>query len=175
MNWTTLLKGAIEYNYAVADGLMKLIDDKQLTWKPATGSNWMTTGQLLRHMTDACGAGCKGFVTGDWGFPAGVDPSKLPPEEMIPPAEKLPAVETVAQARKLLAEDKALALRMVDQAGEHELDTKIATAPWDTMQMPLGQRLLQMVTHLETHKAQLFYYLKLQGRPVNTGHLWGAS
>jgi hypothetical protein len=23
------------------------------------------------------------------------------------------------------------------------------------------------------HAGQLFYYLKLQGKPVNTGHLWG--
>jgi len=30
-----------------------------------------------------------------------------------------------------------------------------------------------MIGHLATHKAQLFYYLKLQGKPVNTGHLWG--
>jgi len=175
MNWTKLLKCEIDSVYAVTDGLMKLVDDKKLGWKPTTGSNWMTTGQLLMHLTSACGATCKGFVTGDWGIPAGVDPSKLPPEEMLPPAEKLPAVETVAQARKLLAEDKVLALKMVDQAGEQALDTRIATAPWDQMQMILGQRLLQMVDHLSQHKAQLYYYLKLQGQPVNTGNLWGAS
>jgi len=81
----------------------------------------------------------------------------------------------LSQARKLLAEDKAPALKMIAQAGEHDLDPKIATAPWDGTQLVLGQRMLQMVTHLEQHKGQLFYYLKLQGKPVNTGHLWGAS
>jgi hypothetical protein len=30
-----------------------------------------------------------------------------------------------------------------------------------------------MVEHLAQHKGQLFYYFKLQGKPVNTGHLWG--
>ena len=30
-----------------------------------------------------------------------------------------------------------------------------------------------MVEHLATHKAQLFYYLKLQGKDVDTMHLWG--
>jgi hypothetical protein len=30
-----------------------------------------------------------------------------------------------------------------------------------------------MVGHLAQHKGQLFYYLKLQGKPVNTAHLWG--
>jgi hypothetical protein len=39
--------------------------------------------------------------------------------------------------------------------------------------MILGHRLLQMVDHLKSHKAQLFYYFKLQGKPVHTGHLWG--
>ena len=29
------------------------------------------------------------------------------------------------------------------------------------------------VDHLKEHKAQLFYYLKLQGKPVHTGNLWG--
>jgi len=30
-----------------------------------------------------------------------------------------------------------------------------------------------MVAHLEMHKSQLYYYLKLLGRDVNTSHLWG--
>jgi hypothetical protein len=30
-----------------------------------------------------------------------------------------------------------------------------------------------MIDHLKAHKSQLFYDLKLQGKPVNTGHLWG--
>jgi hypothetical protein len=30
-----------------------------------------------------------------------------------------------------------------------------------------------MLGHLTQHKGQLFYYLKLQGKPVNTGDLWG--
>jgi len=37
----------------------------------------------------------------------------------------------------------------------------------------LGWHLLQMVRHLDQHKGQLFYYLKLQGEPVNTADLWG--
>ena len=30
-----------------------------------------------------------------------------------------------------------------------------------------------MVGHLANHKAQLFYYLKLLGKDVNTMHLYG--
>jgi len=174
MNWSEILKAEIESSYITAEGLIDLVDDSELSWKPSSGENWMTVGQLLRHLTDACGAPCKGFVTGDWGMPDGFDPSKLEPEEMLPPAEKLPAIDSVAEAKRLLAEDKSLALAMIAEAGEEGLTRKTASAPWDPQQMPLGRRLLQMIAHLAQHKAQLFYYLKLQGKPVNTSHLWAA-
>lgn len=173
MNWQELLKGSIEYTYFVTDKLMDLVDDEELDWKPSPDNNWMTLGQLLMHITNACGAAMKGFVTGDWGMPEGVDIDKLPPEEMLPPAEKMPAVESVAEAKELLAQDKKIALEMLAACKEVRLSTEIATAPWDSMEMILGQRLLQMVMHLSAHKSQLFYYLKLQGKPVNTNHLWG--
>jgi uncharacterized damage-inducible protein DinB len=173
MNWMELLKGEVEYAYGVANKLMDMVDDDRLDWKPATGSNWMTTGQLLKHITDACGAAMRGFVTGDWGMPEDFDPSQLSPEEMLLPAEKMPAVESVAEAKKLLAEDKQVALDMLAKCSEEELSTKLVTAPWDPREQILGVRLLSMVGHLTQHKGQLFYYLKLQGKPVNTGNLWG--
>lgn len=132
----------------------------------------MTMGQLLRHLSDACGAPCKGFVTGDWGMPEGFDPSQLPPEEMLPPAEKLPTVETVAEAKRLLAEDRATAMEMIERCNNEDLENRKVSAPWDPREEALGRQLLQMIGHLEGHKAQLFYYLKLQGHPVNTSHLW---
>jgi uncharacterized damage-inducible protein DinB len=174
MNWSELLKGEIEQAYRVMERLTDLVNDKELNWKPSTGTNWMTVGQLLMHSTSACGACCRGFVTGDWGFPEGVDPSNMPPEAMLPSADKLPSVKSVAEAKKLLKEDKKVALEMLAKTSEHDLAHKTATAPWDKTEMMLGHRLLEMVTHLNSHKAQLFYYLKLQGKPVNTGHLWGA-
>ncbi len=173
MNWTELLKSEIEDSYRATEGLLAMAEDAQLGWKPASGSNWMTMGQLLMHITGSCGACCKGFVTGDWGFPEGVDPSQVPADQMLPPAEKLPAVKSVAEAKKLLAEDKKLALQMVDKAGETDLATKMACAPWDPSKAALGKQLLGMIGHLALHKTQLFYYLKLQGKPVNTGHLFG--
>jgi hypothetical protein len=173
MSWTTLLKQEIESSYNAADKLIAMTDDAQLGWKPSTGSNWMTTGQLLKHVSDACGATFKGFITGDWGLPAGVDPSDMTAEQMLPPAEKLPALTSVAEARRLLAEDKRLALEMLAGCSEERLANEPAPAPWDPTPKPLGHRLLGMVGHLEQHKTQLFYYLKLQGKPVNTMHLYG--
>jgi len=172
MTWTELLKAQAESAYASTERLIDLVDDDGLGWKPATGENWMTTGQLLRHVADACGAPCRGFVTGDWGMPDGFDPSELPPEEMLPPAEKLPTVGSVAEAKRLLAEDKAVALEMIESCGDEDLANRRVSAPWDPREEILGRSLLQMIGHLEGHKAQLFYYLKLQGKPVNTSHLW---
>lgn len=168
-----MIHGAIEYNYAVTSQLMDKVDASMLDWKPATGSNWMTTGQLLMHLTNCCGAGMKGFVTGDWGMPEGMDMSELPPEEMLPPAEKLPSIDSVEEAKRLLEEDRKLALDMLHSVSDEDLATRITTAPWDEMEVPLGQRLLQMVDHLKQHKGQLFYYLKLQGKAVDTNDLWG--
>ena len=172
MNWTELLKSEIDRAYQVTENLMDLVEEDRRDWKPAAGSNWMTTGQLLMHLPSACGAAIRGFVTGDWGMPEGVDPSEMPPDEMIPPAERLPAAESVAEAKKLLAEDKQLALDMLATCSEERLGSEPAPAPWDPTPMLLGHRLLQMVQHLVQHKGQLYYYLKLQGKPVNTGHLW---
>ena len=162
MNWTELLKSEIEDAYKVTNGLLDLVDDDQLDWKPATGQNWMTMGQLLRHIGSACGAPIRGFCTGDWGSPEG-DMS----------AEGLPTVSSVAEARQLMAEDKKLALETLARVGEERLAEEASTAPWDPTEMQLGHRVLHMAYHLGSHKAQLFYYLKLQGKPVHTGHLWG--
>ena len=166
MNWTDLLKSEIEATYGATEGLVRLVDKDKLTWKPATGSNWMTTGQLLHHITDACGACCKGFVTGDWGIPEGA-------EMKMPTAEEMPSVKDTATALKMLAADKKLALEMVAKVGEKDLVARKVSAPWDPTEHPIGRQFLHMVGHLQQHKGQLFYYLKLQGKPVHTGNLWG--
>jgi uncharacterized damage-inducible protein DinB len=174
VNWTQFLKSEVETAYATTVKLMDKVDPNSLGWKPESGSNWMTVGQLLKHIAEGCGTGCRGFVTGDWGLPAGTKMEDLSFEEMMPPAEKLPTVASVDEAKKLLAEDKALALRMIDQAGETDLENKEIPVPWAPgTSLVLGRHLLHMVKHLDRHKSQLFYYLKLQGKPVNTVDLWG--
>jgi hypothetical protein len=100
------LKNEIETAYATTARLLDKVDANSLGWKPASGSNWMTVGQLVQHITNACGGGCKGFVSGDWGLPPGKKMEDLSPEENLPPAEKLPAVESVKEAKRLLAEEK---------------------------------------------------------------------
>jgi uncharacterized damage-inducible protein DinB len=173
MNWRQLLIDEIEYGYTVAEKVMALVDDGDLEWKPETGKNWMTTGQLIEHLATCCGPTFQGFVTGDWGMPDGVDLEDMKPEDMLRPAEAMPSSDSVASARQELAEDKKLTLEMLEKVSDEDLDNKPAPAPWDPRPMILGHRLLAMVLHVMQHKGQLYYYVKLQDKPVNTGDLWG--
>ena len=175
LSWTDLVNGEIEATYRATFGLIDLVEDEHLDWKPSTGSNWMTTGQLLAHITFACGLCCRGFVTGEWSAPEGLEHGESEDGEMLLPAEKLPSIASIDDARRRLAEDKALALRTVAEAGEDALATRMVAAPWNPTPRNLGQQFLDMVGHLESHKSQLFYYLKLLGKPVHTGHLWGMA
>ncbi len=173
MQWKEMLRLELESAYRTTQGLMDLSEGSDLEWKPSATNNWMTTGQLLMHLSNVCGGGMRGFATGDWGLPEGMDLADIPPEEILRPAEKLPSIGSVKEAKAKLAEDKALAVRTLDGCSEEQLVNQIARACWDEFEFVLGHRFLQMVQHLNLHKAQLFYYLKLQGRPVNTSHLWG--
>jgi len=168
MTWTELLRSEMEVTYRITESLMELVDAGSLAWKPSDGQNWMTTGQLLRHISTACGSEMKGFVSGDWGAPAGTSA-----DSSLPAADQLPTVGSVVEARKGLAADRELASRELCTAGEERLDREPTPAPWDSTRMPLGRRLLEVIRHLDTHKSQLFYYLKLQGKPVTTSNLWG--
>jgi uncharacterized damage-inducible protein DinB len=174
MNWTQLITSRMEDTFAVTDNLMAMLKDEELGWKPATGDNWMTAGQLLMHLTTACGMCCKGFATGEWDMPEMAGGDDTSHEDMLPSADQLPTIASVAQAREALAADKAIALAVVAEAGENDLATRMVGAPWDQDETKeLGRFMLEMVDHLALHKAQLFYYLKLMGRPVDTMSLWG--
>jgi hypothetical protein len=173
MKWYELIEQELQGAYATIEKLLELVEPDKLEWKPATGSNWMTVGQLLMHLATSGGMAFKGFITGDWGMPEGVDPGEMAEGEMLPPAEKMPTVNSLDQARSLIAADKQLAYEQLASCTEEQLQNTPAPAPWDPRELSLGYRLLQMVNHLNSPKAQLFYYLKLQGKPVHTGHLWG--
>ena len=62
---------------------------------------------------------------------------------------------------------------MIGRTSEETLAGEEVTAPWNPTPRTLGLRLLDMIRHLESHKAQLYFYLKLMGKPVHTGNLWG--
>jgi hypothetical protein len=168
-----LLKEA-EETYLITEKLFHRVADDELSWKPATGKDWMTVGQLMMHCASfGCGKAIQGFVKGDWGLPAGARLEDLGAEDHVPPPAALPSVESVEHALGLLAEDRNLTVSCIVEAEEGELLGEAFTAPWGGPKLPLFHHLLRMVAHLAQHKGQLFYYLKLMGKEVDTKDLWG--
>jgi len=173
MTIAEILKSQIKDTYQATDDLLSMVEDSELNWKPNKEGNWWTVGQLLRHITVSCGIWCKGFVTGTWDDAGDVDYTKVPEGQPLPLADAYRSIESVAAAREALAKDKAVALQMIEATTNEELLTKTVVAPWNPTPRVLSLRLLDMLRHLESHKSQLYYYLKLMGKPVHTGHLWG--
>ncbi len=173
MNWKELLQQEMTSAYRVAQGLFELVDEKHFYWKPVSGSNWLTVGQLLTHI--ACGTAdtFKGFITGEWPPMPATAEGEEQESAMLPPAESFPTVSSLQEAKEMLEKDRQAVAEWLQQVDEERLDNEPAPAPWDPTPVVLGYRLLQMIQHLVQHKGQLFYYLKLQGKPVHTGHLWG--
>jgi uncharacterized damage-inducible protein DinB len=162
-----------ETTYAITRNLFQRVKDADLSWKPASGrTEWMSLGQLLMHCaSSACGQAARGFVTGEWGFPA--ESAEPGADAHLPPAAALPSVASVSQALALLEEDRRLTLASIAGTREAELLARRTTAPWGGAPQALFQHLLHVIEHLAQHKGQLFYYLKLMGQEVGTAELWG--
>jgi uncharacterized damage-inducible protein DinB len=174
MTLTDVLLSEIETTYGITEKLFRRVGDHELSWKPETGTNWMTVGQLMMHCASfGCGKALQGFATGEWPFPSESEADDRESDEHVPPTTALPAVTSIRQALELLAIDRELAISSVTEAGETTMLTKRSVAPWGGPEFTLFQHLLHMVDHLAQHKGQLFYYLKLMGKDVNTADLWG--
>ena len=173
MTLVEILREEADDVFRVTERLFRRVEPDALQWKPTTGENWMTVGQLLMHCATSCGQSIRAFATGDFGLPEGVRFEDLPPEEVLPPASKLPSVDSVEQALQMLAEDRALAWAQLACLDESHLLAGRYAAPWGGPPRTLFQHLYNMIGHLGQHKGQLFYYLKLRGQDVNTGDLYG--
>lgn len=173
MNWTTFLTTQATEAYNVVTKLVAKLDNDTLGWKPETGENWMTTGQLLEHMKTACGACMSGFVTGDWS--AVMPEGEMDPSGEMPTADKLPTCTTIKDFKAAFEKDREITFSMIEKVGESDLAAKLTTAPWNPVERTLGVQFNECVAHLNSHKAQLFYYLKLRGQSVGTMDLWDMS
>jgi len=173
MNWKELLTQKTEHAYRGLTHLVGLCSDNELSWKPDEENNWMTTAQLLYHAAHSGGKPMMGFASGSWGSHEHVDSDKEKSKKMMPPAMAMPFVSSIAEALRLIEADKKLAIETIAGVSEEDLAAKPAPAPWDPKPVILGMRLLEMLEHLNQHKVQLFYYLKLQKKPVGTFDLYG--
>ena len=157
MAWKDILREQVKDAYRAAEGLLELVEDDHLDWTPQSGENWMTMGQLVNHIAaGSCGAVFKGFIAGEWDFEGTAN-----------------TVQSVAEGKGKLAADKQLALDLIKGLSDEDLATRMVQAPWESEPRPLGYSLGWMVMHLDVHKSQLFYYLKLMGKNVTSAHLWG--
>ena len=167
MNWRPYLEERLNRTYRVVDDLVDLLTEDDLDWKPATGSNWMTVGQLLEHL-----AGCGGIT---FHYLADGKAATRPegPAGELPLAGALPSVKSLAEGRSRIAADRYAALAALAALSDDDLEDRPCPLWWDPREVSLGHRLSEMVDHLVQHKGQLFYYLKLMGRNVDTSLLWG--
>ncbi len=116
-----------------------------------------------------CGKVVQGFATGEW--PAEVAEGDA--DAHVPAAAALPAVSTVRQALELLRQDKQVTVSCIAALDESQLLGRRVVAPWGGRELSLFEQLLAMLRHLNQHKGQLFYYLKLMGKGVDSHDLWG--
>jgi hypothetical protein len=174
MTLKNILLNEAEKVYIITKNLFTFVSNDELRWMPASGKNWMTIGQLMMHCAGfCCGKAVQGFIKGDWGLPEGTNMEDLNEEDHVPPQTALPSVENVEEAIKFLDEDKKLTISCISELDESEFLNRSLAAPWGGRELTLFQHLLQMIAHLNQHKGQLFYYLKLMGKNVNTNDLWG--
>ena len=165
-------QGLAEYAdqvYKATAGLVKMVPEKKLNWRPAETNNWMTMGQLLDHLASATGRPMQGFITGQWPEMPGAE------DGMLPPAEKWPSVWTVAEALRKLEADRRLTAQLLADLPDEDFRGRMVAAPWNPAPLPLCSQLLHMVEHQISHKTMLFAYLKLLGVEVTTGHLYGMA
>ncbi len=149
--------------YRATAGLIRMAPEDRWDWKPQ-GHNYMTIGQLCRHLAEATGTSVQSFVTGDWGPP--------PKDgEMLPSAATLPSC-TKQEAIEMLEDDRLLMHEVLDTLPPEDFDHRVVKAPWNG-EGPLWSFCLMMVEHQSSHKMQLFQYLKMLGLEVHTGHLYG--
>lgn len=169
MELKSYVEGELASSYDALEGLLDLLSEDDLDWKPASGTNWMTVGQLLEHLAGCGGLSFQGLAEGAF--------AEMPAEAAegggLPPAAALPGAASLADARARIRADRALAERVLAVASEADLASKPAPVWWDPRDRALGVRMLDMILHLNQHKGQLFYYLKLMGHDVNTMHLYG--
>lgn len=149
-------------NYGPAEKMIGMVPADKLKWQP--GPTFMSTGQVLSHLSDGLGGGLEMMIGDKW-------PSNAEMEDGMK-LENLPSC-TPQEALDKLEKDKKTLRQVLDGMSEEDFTNKVFTVPWGwkakTERMAVG-----FLGHFLNHKMQLFTYLKLLGLPVNTETLYGA-
>ena len=149
-------------SFQPAEKLISMVPADKLGWKP--GPTFMSTGQLLCHLSDGVGAGLEMVITGKW-----------PPAEEMEAGMKLENMPScgIREALGKLEKDKATLRDTLDDMSEEDFTNRVFAVPWG-WKTKFEIMSLAFLAHFNNHKMQLFTYLKLLGLPVNTETLYGA-
>jgi hypothetical protein len=146
---------------APAEKMIGMVPADKIDWKP--GPAFMTTGQLLAHLSDGVGVGLGMLVSGKW-------PSMEEMESGMK-LENLPSCGA-AEALSKLENDKKALRETLDGLSEEDFTNLMVSVPWG-WKSKFEIMSVNFLGHFNNHKMQLFTYLKLLGVPVNTESLYG--
>ncbi len=148
-------KEFIEYLKGISDpmeALMEMAPKDKLSWKPVDGG-W-SLGQLLNHCSTSS-AVYQALIKNQW----------PKPEDRIPHAE-LPEIEG-GKAMEIFQSHLQKSLELLELISDEDYETQPAETPWGAKGSLA--RLLQVIAdHQNSHRVELFMYLKLLGLTVNT-------
>jgi uncharacterized damage-inducible protein DinB len=148
-------------NYEPAEKLIGMVPADKLNWRP--GPTFMSTGQVLCHLSDGLGGGFEMLLSGKW-------PSM---EEMAEgmKLENLPSCSP-REALDKLEKDKRILRQVLEGVSEQDFTNKVVSVPWGVT-AKMERMAIHFLEHFTNHKMQLFTYLKLLGLPVDTQTLYG--
>jgi len=148
-------------NYKPTEKLISMVPADNLKWQP--GLMFMSTGQLVCHLSEGIGGGLEMLLVGNW-------PSMKEMEEGMK-LENLPSC-SLQEALDKLEKDKKILRRVLDGLSEEDFTNKVVSVPWG-WNAKMERMAINFLGHFNNHKMQLFTYLKLLGLPVNTETLYG--
>ncbi len=156
----------VEYAESLCPPTLKLISlapAGKLDWRPAPG-NYMTLGQLLHHL-----AMCPGILV------AAVN-NAFPPADAFEKfiQEDLKNTKTPEAAQREASRGWEEAKAAISGLSEADFQKRMVTVPWGPP-TPLWRVCLSMADHWANHKYQLFFYLKLLDKPVNSATLYAGA
>lgn len=140
--------------------LIKMVPADKLDWRP--GPKFMSLGQLLCHMSSGVGESLQALHTGRW--PSMDEMSEGMKQENLPSCG-------VEEALEKLEADKQVLRAVLDEVSETDFAARVVSVPWG-FQGKFELLALSFLEHFTNHKMQLFTYLKLLDRPINTQTLY---
>ena len=149
-------------SFQPAEKLINMVPADKLDWKP--GPTFMSTGQVICHLSDGVGGGLESLVSGKW--PSMEEMEAGMKLENMPPCG-------VQEALNRLAKDKTILRTTLDGLSESDFTHRVVSVPWG-WKAKFEIMSIAFLGHFNNHKMQLFTYLKLLGLPVNTETLYGA-